>query len=286
MASGVARRNQEQKQGRGKTIAGILIASLLAAAAFAEEAAQPQPADPPAAPAPYSPECHGGSDAVVQESGLPHVAAALEKRKSVRILTIGASAGRRQGSYTAQIERLLKHAMKGVNVTMVNRGVSGELAADASHRIRNEVALTDPDLVIWQVGTNDALTFVPLEEFANTVETTVRWLREHNVDVVIAGLQYVSRVSQDDHYYRVREILRDIAAKEKIIIIRRYEAMQFIAAMKEHDGGYKLDEFGRTEGGYDCLAQYLAHAITIGAFGKGMSTRPLRSPPQEKQPQP
>ena len=284
MASGVARRNQKQRQGgrRGQTIAGILIASLLSAAAFAEEAAQPQPADPPAAPAPYSPECHGGSDAVVSDSSLPHVAAALAKRKSVRILAIGASAGRRQGGYTAQIERLLKQAMKGANVVMVNRGVSGELAADASHRIRNEVALTSPDLVIWQVGTNDALTFVPLEEFAHTVTTTIRWLKEHNVDVVLAGLQYVARVSQDDHYYRVREILREIATKENVIIIRRYEAMQFIAAVKEHDGGYKLDEFERTEAGYDCLAQYLAHAITIGAFGKGMSMRPLRSPPQEK----
>ena len=68
------------------------------------------------------------------------------------------------------------------------------------------------------------------------------------------------------------------------MIIRRYQAMQFIAALKETEGGVVPDEFERTEAGYNCLAQYLANAITLGAFDKAMSGRPLRSqqPPQEK----
>ena len=80
--------------------------------------------------------------------------------------------------------------LKGSNVVIINRGVSGELSANAAIRIKNEVALTNPDLVIWQVGTDDALAFVPVEELRYTVEKTVRWLKEHNVDVVLAGLQY------------------------------------------------------------------------------------------------
>jgi lysophospholipase L1-like esterase len=265
------------RAGGGKTLAGVLIASLVAVAALGEEAAQA-----PAAPAvqPYSPQCQGGTTEIVSESPLPNVTAALQQRKNLRILAIGAT-GRRQGGYTAQIEALLKRALKGINIVVINRGVSGELAADAALRIRNQVALTNPDLVLWQVGTNDALTFVPLEEFAQTVQSTVKWLKEHNVDVVLAGLQYVARVSQDDHYYRVREILREIAVKENVIIIRRYEATQFIAAMQENDGGYVPDEFERTEAGYNCLAQYLAAAITLGTFGKGISKRPLRSSPDQ-----
>jgi lysophospholipase L1-like esterase len=250
-----------------------VIAALAAAAAFGE-ATTPAP---PAAGGPYSPECQGGTTPIVSETPLPNVAAALKTRKTIRILAIGASAGRRHGGYTAQIERLLKQVMRGIDIVMINRGVSGELAADAAHRIRNEVALTNPDLVIWQVGTNDALTFVPLEELSYTVTTTVRWLKQHKVDVVLAGLQYVGRVSQDEHYYRVRELLREIAVKENVMIIRRYEATQFIAAAQESDGGFVPDEFERTEAGYNCLAQYLASAITLGVFGKGMSARPLRS---------
>jgi lysophospholipase L1-like esterase len=261
--------------------AGLVMALCAAAAAWGEQG-KPAPPATPALPAPYSPECQTGTTPVVSETPLPHVAAALQKRKQVRILAIGATAGRRQGGYTHQIERLLRQALRGINVVMINRGVSGELAADAAHRIRNEVALTDPDLVIWQVGTNDALTFVPLDELAQTVTSTVRWLKEHNVDVVLAGLQYVGRLAQDEHYYRVRELMREIAAKENVMIIRRYEATQFMAAAQANDGGFEPDEFERTEAGYGCLAQYLAGAITLGVFGKGISSRPLRSPPPQK----
>lgn len=266
-------------------VAGVLTASLIAGAGFGEGTAPATPAAPAplVAPVPYSPECQGGTTEIVAESPLPHVAAALQKRQTVRILAIGSPGGRRHGGYTREIERILRQAVKGANVEIINRGVSGELAANASLRIKNEVAIESPDLVIWQVGTPDALAFVPLDELVDTVQSTVRWLKEHNVDVVLAGLQYVDRVSQDDNYYRVRELLREIAAKEHVMIIRRYEAMQFIAAAQQAGGGFGPDEFERTEAGYNCLAQYLASAITLGAFGKGMSGRPLRSQPQQKQ---
>jgi lysophospholipase L1-like esterase len=245
------------------------------AAAFGQGNPPPGQSGQPV-PVPYSAECQAGSTSIVTESPLPHVAAALQKRKTVRILAIGASAGRRTGGYTEQIERILKQAMKGIEIVIVNRGVSGELAADAAERIKNEVALNEPDLVIWQVGTNDALAFVPLEALADTVQSTIRWLKQHATDVVLAGLQFVKRVAQDEHYNKVRELLRDIAAKENVMIIRRYEATQFIDANKS--GGFAPDEFETTEAGYNCLAQYLASAITLGAFGKGMSQRPLQQP--------
>ena len=257
-------------------VAGVLIAGLVAATVVGEEATQPPSPAPPAVPFPYSSECQGGSTEIVSESPLPNVAAALQKRRTIRILAIGSSAGRRHGGYTHRIERLLKQVLKGADIVIINRGVSGELAANAALRLKNEVAINEPDLVIWQVGTNDALAFVPIEELAETVTTTIRWLKEHNVDVVLAGLQYVERVSQDDNYYRVRELLRETAAKENVMIIRRYEAMQFIAAVQDAGGASNSDEFDRTGAGYNCLAQYLASAITVGAFGKGMSKRPLR----------
>src|SRR6185437_16766030 len=106
------------------------------------------------------------------------------------------------------MRHLLKQAVQGLDVVMINRGVSGELSAQAAPRIKNEVALHDPDLVLWQVGTNDALAYVPLNELESTIVDTVRWLREHHVDIVLAGLQYVDPASQDDNYKAVRELLR------------------------------------------------------------------------------
>lgn len=259
-------------KGSATATAAVLIAAMLTPAAFGQDLAPPSPPPPTASavPTPYSKDCQGGTAPIVIESPLPNVKAALQARKSIRILAIGASAGRRTGGYTAQIESMLKQVLHGIDVVIINRGVSGELAAQAETRIKTEVALTDPDLVIWQVGTNDALAYVPLEDLRSTVQDTVRWLKEHKVDVVLAGLQYVHQMARDEHYMAVRDLLRAVATQENVMIVRRYEAMQFIAEASKSGGGFVPDEFERTEAGYNCLVQYIASAITLGVFGKGM----------------
>ena len=88
--------------------------------------------------------------------------------------------------------------------------------------------MEEPDLVLWQIGTNDALAYVPLPSCEETVTDTIRWLKEHKVDVVLAGLQYVKGMAQDSHYAAVRELMRKIAADENVIVVRRYEAMQLM----------------------------------------------------------
>jgi lysophospholipase L1-like esterase len=211
---------------------------------------------------------------LVAESPLPYVASALMTRKQVRILTIGASAaaGRRTtpGGYTAMIEQMLERAVKGLNVIMINRGVSGELAANAATRIRIETALNRPDVVLWQVGTNDALAYVSVPHITSTVADTIHWLRAHKVDVILVGLQRVEGLAQNPQYIAVRDALRQIAARENVIIVRRDEAMRLIKEAKREGNLPVPDEFEETETGYTCLAQYVARAITLGVFGKGM----------------
>lgn len=234
-------------------------------------------------PAPFSRDCQVGGTAIVEESPLPNVAAALQNRKQVKILTIGASApvGRRagRGQNADLIEQILEQAIKGLDVVMINRGVSGELSAQAAVRIRNEVALGDPDLVLWQVGTNDALAYVPLDALEKTIVDTVEWLKHHKVDVVLVGLQYVDRMAQDKHYGEVRELLRKIAAKENVMIVRRYEAQRLIAQAEGSGGGLVPDEFQRNDAGYACLSQYMARAITLGIFGQRLRVHPIVNPP-------
>ena len=234
-----------------------------------------------AAVVPYSKACQSGSSALAGESPLPNVAIALKERKSLRILAFGAAPGRvgRRGGYTALIETMLENALKGIDVVMINRGVSGELAEPAAVRMRNDVALEQPDLVLWQVGTNDALAYVAADEFAQTVKDQIDWLKAHKVDVVLVGLQFAPQMMRDAQYVEVRDTLRKVAAAENVIVIRFYEAMQII---NQAAGGAAVpvaDEFERNEAGYNCLAQYVARTITLGVFAKNM---PKRRPPAPK----
>ena len=237
-------------------------------------------------PAPFSRDCQVGNAPIISELPLPNVATALQKRKTIKILALGAAAtaGRRgrRGGYTEQIEQILENAIKGLDVVMINRGVSGELAANAAVRIKNEVALREPDLVLWQVGTNDALAFVPIDQLRATVVETIKWLKAHNVDVVLAGLQFVNQLEQDDHYRAVRELIREVGTDEHVMVVRRVEAMRLLTNSELGGGGLFPEEFAQTETGYACLAEYVARAITLGAFGRGL--HPLLGQPQLPQP--
>jgi lysophospholipase L1-like esterase len=136
--------------------------------------------------------------------------------------------------------------------------------------MQNEVALTEPDLVLWQVGTNDALAYVDSQEFAATVKDQIDWLKVHNVDVVLVGLQFAPQMLRDKHYAELRDALRELAAKENVIVIRFFEAMRIIEQAQREGGGPAAYEFERSEAGYNCLAQYVARAITLGVFAKKM----------------
>jgi acyl-CoA thioesterase-1 len=262
-----------------------LILSLLAVGmlvlAHGRAEAQSAPSTSLPVPAPYSRDCQVGSTVVVEESPLPHVAAALQSRKQLKILAIGASPvlSRRVHGTGETVRQLLRKSVQGLDVVMINRGVSGELSAQAAQRIKNEVALTEPDLVLWQVGTNDALAYVPLDEFETTIVDTLAWLKEHKVDVVLVGLQYVDQMALDDNYRAVRDLLRKLAAKQNIMIVRRYEAQQFLARAESGGGGLVPDEFQRTEAGYVCLSQYMARAITLGIFGHKLMPAPAAAGP-------
>ena len=137
---------------------------------------------------------------------LPNFAAALKERKSARILAIGSSstagigATSTSATYPSQLEAILETALKGVDIQIVSRGVSGEVAEIAAERIPSEVAVNKPDLVLWQLGTNDALARISPEEFETTVRSAIRWLKENKIDIVLVGMQYTPRLARDANY--------------------------------------------------------------------------------------
>jgi lysophospholipase L1-like esterase len=256
--------------------AGIFGAALVSALLTALPAPA-QNASPTAGATPLSKLCQPGVSALGANGPLPNVATALAKRKALRILAFGAAPGRvstRAGGYTALIEAMLQNTLKGIAVTMINRGVSGALAANAAARMKNEVALEEPDLVLWQVGTNDALAYVPADEFALTVKAQIDWLKAHNVDVVLVGLQFASQMQRDAHYVEIREALRRVGAQENVLVIRFFEAMRIVNQAAEEGLGAVAGDVAREEVDYNCLAQYVARAITLGVFAKDLPKRP------------
>ena len=236
-----------------------------------EEGIEPQTLYPPLPPhaAALTLQCSVPQSEVAKPAPMPNTAARIETNKKMRVLAIGSSAtwtGNRSGSYPSRLEKLLENVWKGVDVEVVNRGVSGEIASVSARRLINEAAILKPTMVLWQLGTNDAVARVPLVEFETTVRATVRMLQKNKIDVVLVGLQYTPKFARDDHWFAIRSALDRIAAEENLLYVRRDKAMEFLAQTRAAADVSADDEFSLTDLGFPCMAEHIAQAMVANIF--------------------
>ena len=104
----------------------------------AEEAA-----DPP----PLSPSCRAPIQNIAAPAPLPHLTAALRSERRILVMAIGSSSTVGVGAsspaktYPAQLETILERTFKTLDVVVLNRGVSGELATATAERLKREISL-------------------------------------------------------------------------------------------------------------------------------------------------
>jgi lysophospholipase L1-like esterase len=207
------------------------------------------------------------SDLSVPEP-LPRLTAALQARRKVRILALGGSPMSMRASakgQQSQFETILEDTFKGLDLEILNRGVSGETAAVTAERLKLQVATEKPDLVLWQIGTSDAMARIPVQDFTATVEQALRWLKQHKVDVVLVGLQYTLNSANDPYYTEMRTALRKAAEAEGVLLLKRYEAVQAILKAR-NEGLVSTDGLQANDIGYRCMAEHLARAVMLSTF--------------------
>lgn len=219
-----------------------------------------------------SSQCSVPSKEIAAPAPLAAMVTKLEAGKSLRILAIGSSstwgigASTRQKNYPSQLETMLEKSMRGVDIEVVNRGVSGETSETTADRLKTEAVLIKPDVVLWQLGTNDAIQHVPVDTFEANVRKTIKALRRKGIDVVLVGLQYTPNYSRDTHYFAIRDALNRIAADLNVLYVKRYSAMEFIARTKANMKMLADDGFHLNDMGYQCMAEHIANAVTANLF--------------------
>ncbi len=263
--------------------AAVLMLAGSAISCAQEAPAEPaqKPADtaheaPPAAqlpePSVLSLQCTVPSQEIATPAPLPATIARLQSGKTLRVLAIGSASVQQFDRKTnrvnesSQFASLLGKVLKDVKIEIVNRGVSGEVVSTAAQRLINEAVLARPNLVLWQLGTSDAISRVPVDEFIDTVRSTVQRLRANNIDVVLVGLQYTPQFARDAQFYAMRTALTKLASDEQIVLVRRYNVMDFIARTKANLQVTPDGEFNAGDIGPQCMAEHVAQAVIASVF--------------------
>lgn len=254
-----------------------VLAFLAAGAARAQTAPRPAPTAEPSLPAPNQTPAPGSTACPVNAAaltlageGLYRSKAAVRDASRLNILAIGSSsiegvgASRRDLGFVPLLQSDLRARMPNVAVNVINRGIGGESAFETVNRLKAELALYRPDLVIWQVGTNDVLRARPWNDVMGDIARGQAILDAANVDVLLIDPQ---RLPEDGVNFRGKntelgEVARLLAVEGSRMgyaVQHRFEAMRNWTGLTR--GGIGPDDLHMNDDGYACWASVTADSL-------------------------
>ncbi len=197
---------------------------------------------------------------------------ALREKREPRVLamgsssTVGVGASAPAQAYIAQLEANLERTFKGLDFDVVGQGMSGEVAEGASARMKDTVLRVKPDLVLWQVGTNDAIRHVDLDTFKACLRRTLTWLKDNRYDVVLVDPQFSEELNKDAYYAETVAAVAEIAREAGVLLVDRFDAMRELSKSRGDRFYLTPDNLHLNDAGHRCMAEQLARAIVAGVL--------------------
>jgi len=150
---------------------------------------------------------------------LPVTVVAAERSAEARIVVLGDSLSAGYGlpaaeAFPAQLEQALRQSGQAVRV--INAGVSGDTTAGGLARL--DWALAErPQLVIVQLGANDALRGLDPEQARANLDAILTRLKREETQILLAGMR-APRNLGPAYYTKFDRIYSDLAKKHQIAL--------------------------------------------------------------------
>ena len=226
------------------------------------------------AQAPSVPEaeaCLAANRSLSLGAPLPRTMARLNAGEPVRIVAIGSSSTTGlwmlspSATYPEVMRRELARLRPTARIEIINSGRIGETVTGSIARFSRDVLALKPDLVIWQLGTNDVAWGGRAEGLKEQVTEGVRALKAGGADVILMDLQYAPVVLASSHHGVMQAIIAEVARQERVGRFSRFALMRrSIEAGLPAGALVSWDGLHNSTAGYDCVGRALARAVHAG----------------------
>jgi acyl-CoA thioesterase-1 len=226
-----------------------------------------------------------GSTAILPP--LERFAARIDEGGPLTIVAVGSSSTAGTGAsspeltYPSRLEAELRQRFPKLDIHVVNRGRGGEDAPEELARLGRDVVALNPDLAIWQVGTNAVLRRDDLAADGEWMREGVDLLERNGIDVVLMDLQYAPRVLDRPPYQAMEDLIAETADRAHVGLFRRFALMNYWQRTHAPDAPAMVgaDGLHMTDVGYGCLAADLAAALeTNWRADEKLAQRPRGTP--------
>jgi acyl-CoA thioesterase I len=210
---------------------------------------------------------------------LTHMAQRIASGRPVTIVALGSSSTAGAGasspgaSYPSRLEVALKVRFPDLAITVFNRGVNGEEAADMLARFDGSVAAEHPDVVLWQVGTNAVLRDNPLGPVDHLVHEGIKRIKAIGADVVLIDPQFAPKVTAKPDAEEMVNLISAAAKRDSVDLFPRFALMRVWHDRDAipFEASLSPDLLHMNDWSYDCLAKLLSATMAEAA------TRPVAS---------
>jgi acyl-CoA thioesterase-1 len=226
---------------------------------------------------PAAPVCAPTAEYMRLSGPLARIAQRIADRQPVTIVAMGSSSTAGVGAstidhnYPSQLEARLKTRFPGIEFRMINRGMSGAVDREMIARFEVDVHAVNPDLVLWQVGTNALLRSEGIDKEGDVMRDGLRRLRAIGADVVLIDPQYAPRVIAKPLARELISLMAKAARAKSINVFHRFAIMKHwreVAGIP-FETFLSPDELHMNDWSYACIARALGGAIAEAA------TRPV-----------
>jgi len=216
--------------------------------------------------------CLSASRQLALGAPLPRTAVRLKSGEALRIVAVGSSSTtglwvlRRGGTYPEVMARELTALRPQARIEVVNSGQVGDTINGMVGRFDRDVLAYRPDLVVWQLGTNDVAWGGSAAGLKDLIVNGVRMLRAAGPDVVLMDLQYAPLVLASSQHPIIQGMIAEAAREQRVGLFSRFAVMRRSVEAGLPPGALvSWDGLHNSADGYDCIGRALARAIDAAA---------------------
>ena len=195
------------------------------------------------------------------------------KAAPLRLVAVGSSstegvgASRPALSYVSQLGTRLGRDWP-TSTVVINKGVSGNVLSDIVARAPRDVFALNPNVVVVQTGTNDAMQNVPVARYQRQLQQFVDRLQARHIRVILVDNQYLPAQVGSAEYIGIQKATHDVAHLNHVSLVSRYGLSEAIQAQTHMQPGDLLaaDGFHPNDLMHACTARAIEVTL-LGALG-------------------
>ena len=194
---------------------------------------------------------------------LPKTRTKLRAGQPITVVALGSSSTTGVGTFGPGFPAVMKAELARrhpAHIAVINSGRILETAGGNLARFERDVLRYRPDLVIWQLGTNDVMWHGGASSAETPIRDGVRRLKQAGVEVVLMDLQDAPAVRGKPSHVGMEKLIADVAREETVGLFPRFLIMQ-----RAHAEGVKglvsWDGLHNSAAGYRCIGLALARMI-------------------------